>query len=69
MIPFAFWGRVSADGRQDPQSSRSWQLAPATVLAAPHGGQITAEFFGTGQSRSVPPQRRPEAVRLLQAPR
>ncbi|MBM0276994.1 recombinase family protein [Micromonospora sp. STR1s_6] len=65
--PFAFYGRVSTEDNQDPESSRSWQLSRATTLIQPHGGQITAEYFDIGQSRSLPWQRRPHASRLLAA--
>lgn len=33
----------------------------------PLGGSVVTEFFDVGQSRSVPWERRPEAVRLLAA--
>ena len=26
MIPFAFYGRVSTEDQQDPESSKQWQL-------------------------------------------
>jgi predicted outer membrane lipoprotein len=45
MTPFASWGRVSTEDRQDPESSRAWQRARAKALIDPHGGQIVAEFF------------------------
>ena len=63
----AFWGRVSTEDNQDPESSRGWQITRAKTLIAPHGGQIVAEFFDVDKSRSIPPQRRPEASRLLAA--
>jgi site-specific DNA recombinase len=63
----AFWGRVSTEDNQDPESSRGWQLTRAKALIEPHGGQIVAEFFDIDKSRSIPPQRRPEAARLLAA--
>jgi hypothetical protein len=44
-IPFASWGRVSTEDRQDPKSSRAWQDARATSLIEPHGGVIVAKFF------------------------
>ncbi|WP_433493692.1 recombinase family protein [Micromonospora sp. CA-248089] len=65
--PFAFYGRVSTEDNQDPESSRSWQLTRATTLIQPHGGHIAAEYFDIGQSRSLPWQRRPHASRLLAA--
>jgi site-specific DNA recombinase len=67
VIRFASWGRVSTEDRQDPESSRAWQRARALSLIEPHGGQIVAEFFDIDKSRSIPPQRRPEASRLLTA--
>jgi site-specific DNA recombinase len=63
----AFWGRVSTEDKQDPESSRGWQITRAKTLIAPHGGQIVAQFFDIDKSRSIPPQRRPQASRLLAA--
>ncbi|HDH25247.1 MAG TPA: recombinase family protein, partial [Actinobacteria bacterium] len=62
---FAFYGRVSTEDQQDPESSRNWQLARSRQLIEPTGGQIITEFFDIGQSRSLPWPRRPEASRLL----
>ena len=67
MIRFASWERVSTEDRQDPESSRAWQYARGKALIEPHGGMIVAEFFDIDKSRSIPPQRRPEASRLLAA--
>ncbi len=66
-IDFATWGRVSTEDRQDPESSRAWQHARSRTLIEPHGGRIVTEFFDIDKSRSIPPQRRPEASRLLAA--
>jgi site-specific DNA recombinase len=66
-IPFASWERVSTEDRQDPESSRAWQHARGKSLIEPHGGVIVTEFFDIDKSRSIPPQRRPEASRLLAA--
>ena len=66
-IRFASWGRVSTEDRQDPESSRAWQYARGKALIEPHGGVIVAEFFDIDKSRSIPPQRRPEASKLLAA--
>jgi site-specific DNA recombinase len=63
----AFWGRVSTEDNQDPESSRGWQLTRARTLIEPHGGRIVAEFFNIDKSRSIPPQRRPQASALLAA--
>jgi site-specific DNA recombinase len=64
---FAFYGRVSTEDQQDPEASRAWQLSRATALIQPVGGQVVAEFFDVGLSRSLPWKRRPEAARLLAA--
>jgi site-specific DNA recombinase len=64
---FAFYGRVSTEDQQDPASSRQWQMARATSLIDPHGGNVVTEFFDIGQSRSLPWKRRPEATLLLEA--
>ncbi|WP_410622297.1 recombinase family protein [Amycolatopsis sp. cmx-8-4] len=63
---FAFYGRVSTEDQQDPVASLNWQLARAKALVGAHG-DIVAEFFDIGQSRSIPWKRRPEATRLLAA--
>ncbi|MBL7255943.1 recombinase family protein [Paractinoplanes lichenicola] len=62
---FASYGRVSTEDQQDPQASKAWQLSRARSLIEPAGGEIVAEFFDVGQSRSLPWKRRPEALRLL----
>lgn len=62
---FAFYGRVSTEDQQDPESSRAWQLAKAEGLAEAAGGAIVVEYFDIGHSRSLPWRRRPEATRLL----
>lgn len=67
MKRFAFYGRVSTEDQQDPISSRNWQISRSKSLIEPHGGEIVAEFFDIGQSRSLPWKRRPEASALLQA--
>ena len=65
MTRFAFYGRVSTEDQQDPQSSKQWQLHRSRQLIESSGGEIVAEFFDIGQSRSIPWKRRPEATRLL----
>jgi site-specific DNA recombinase len=64
-LDFAFYGRVSTEDNQDPESSRGWQLTRAEALVTPLGGRIVAEFFDIGDSRSLPWQRRAQASRLL----
>lgn len=64
---FAFCGRVSTEDQQDPQASRAWQISRSRALIEPVGGEIVAEFFDIGLSRSVPWKRRPQASRLLAA--
>ncbi|HEX3962199.1 MAG TPA: recombinase family protein [Trebonia sp.] len=65
MIKFAFYGRVSTEDQQDPESSRSWQLTRSRALIGPRDGVIVAEFFDVDKSRSIPWQRRPQATALL----
>jgi DNA invertase Pin-like site-specific DNA recombinase len=65
MRRFAFYGRVSTEDQQDPTSSRNWQLARSRQVIEPAGGEIVAEYFDVGRSRSLPSKRRPEASRLL----
>jgi site-specific DNA recombinase len=67
MPRFAFYGRVSTEDQQDPESSRSWQLHRSQQLIEPSGGHIVAEYFDCGHTRSLPWKRRPEASRLLAA--
>jgi site-specific DNA recombinase len=66
MKRFAFYGRVSTEDQQDPTSSRNWQLARSRQVIEPDG-EVVAEFFDIGQSRSLPWKRRPEAARLLES--
>jgi site-specific DNA recombinase len=63
---FAFYGRVSTEDQQDPDTSRAWQVLRAQALVSGHG-RIVAEFFDTGRSRTIPWARRPEAAALLAA--
>ena len=65
MKRFAFYGRVSTEDQQDPQSSRNWQLARSRQVIESAGGAVVAEFFDIGTSRSLPWKRRPQASRLL----
>jgi DNA invertase Pin-like site-specific DNA recombinase len=63
-IRFAFYGRMSTTGYQDPVSSRQWQHDNATRLIAGYG-LIAAEFFDAGFSRSLPWHQRSAAAELL----
>ena len=65
-LRFAFYGRVSTEDWQDPVTSRARQLAQAVMLVAGRG-VIVAEFFDTGQSRTLPWTRRPQAAALVAA--
>ena len=65
MIKFAFYGRVSTEDQQDPESSRGWQLTRSRALIEARDGVIVAEFFDVDKSRSIPWQRRPQATALL----
>ena len=65
MIKFAFYGRVSTEDQQDPESSRGWQLTRSRALIEARGGVIVTEFFDVDKSRSIPWQRRPQATALL----
>ncbi|MEO3763937.1 recombinase family protein [Streptomyces sp. B5E4] len=65
-LRFAFYGRVSTEDYQDPETSRGWQLLRAQALVAGHG-RVTAEFLDVGHSRVLPWPRRPEAARLIDA--
>jgi DNA invertase Pin-like site-specific DNA recombinase len=64
-LSFAFYGRVSTEDNQDPESSRHWQLTLAQTLIIPRGGVIVEHFFDIGHTRALPWQRRREATRLL----
>src|ERR1700758_4313674 len=63
-LRFAFYGRVSTEDWQDPVTSRARQREQAAVLVAGHG-KITAEFFDSGESRTLPWARRPQAAALV----
>ena len=55
---------MSTEDWQDPVTSRARQREQAGALARGHG-QVVAEFFDAGQSRTVAWGRRPEAARLV----
>ena len=61
---FAFYGRISTAEYQDPVSSRQSQYDNAARLIEGHG-QIVAEFFDVGHSRSLAWTHRPSAAALL----
>ena len=63
-LRFAFYGRVSTEDWQDPESSRARQLQQAVMLVAGRG-VIAALFFDTGESRVLPWARRPQAAALV----
>jgi len=63
-LRFAFYGRVSTEDWQDPVTSRARQLQQAVMLTAGHGA-IVAQFFDTGESRTLPWARRPQAAALV----
>lgn len=63
----AVYGRCSTEDNQDPKTSRGWQFGNARKFIEPIGGEVVAEFFDVGQSRSVPWERREDAGRLLAA--
>ena len=65
-LRFAFYGRVSTEDWQDPVTSRARQLQQAVMLTAGRG-VIVAEFFDTGESRTLPWARRPQAAALVAA--
>jgi DNA invertase Pin-like site-specific DNA recombinase len=63
-LRFAFYGRVSTEDWQDPESSRARQREQAGATVRGHG-VIVAEFFDIGESRSVAWGRRPHAAALV----
>jgi len=63
-LRFAFYGRVSTEDWQDPVTSRARQREQAQALVRGHG-QVVAEFFDIGESRTVAWGRRPQAAALV----
>jgi site-specific DNA recombinase len=63
-LRFAFYGRVSTEDYQDPVTSQARQRDQAGALVTGHG-QIVAEFFDIGQSRTLAWARRPQAAALI----
>lgn len=63
---FAFYGRISTDGYQDPDSSHEWQKHAAVEFLADRG-VIVAEYFDIGHSRLEEWPDRPQAAALLAA--
>jgi DNA invertase Pin-like site-specific DNA recombinase len=60
------YGRVSTEDWQDPVTSQARQREQAAGLVAGHG-KIVAEFFDSGESRTLPWARRPQAAALVAA--
>ncbi|WP_327635121.1 recombinase family protein [Kribbella sp. NBC_00482] len=63
----AFYGRCSTEDNQDPATSKAWQMGEAARFVEPMGGEIVAEYFDIGQSRSLPWERRDQANEVLRA--
>ena len=63
-LRFVFYGRVSTEDWRDPVTSRARQREQAEALVRGHG-VIVAEFFDTGESRTVAWGRRPRAAALV----
>src|SRR5690242_12403093 len=63
-LRFVFYGRVSTEDWQDPVTSRARQREQAEALVRGHG-QIVAELFDAGESRTVAWARRPQAAALV----
>jgi site-specific DNA recombinase len=63
-LRFVFYGRVSTEDWQDPVTSRARQREQADALVRGHG-QVVAEFFDAGESRTVAWGRRPQAAALV----
>ncbi len=63
-LRFVFYGRVSTEDWQDPVTSRARQREQAGALVRGHG-QLVAEFFDVGESRTVAWARRPQAAALV----
>jgi site-specific DNA recombinase len=63
----AFWGRVSTEDNQDPESRWAAGSSPR-----PHADRAAwwpdrRGFFDVDKVRAIPPQRRPQAAALLAA--
>ena len=65
-LRFAFYGRVSTEDWQDPESSLARQLGQAGALVRGHG-RIVARFCDVGESRTVAWGRRPQAAEVIAA--
>jgi site-specific DNA recombinase len=63
-LRFAFYGRVPTEDWQDPVTSPTRQRDQARALVAGQG-TIVAEFFDSGQGRTLPWARRPQAAALV----
>src|ERR1051326_7842061 len=63
-LRFVFYGRVSTEDWQDPVTSRARQREQAGALIRGHG-QIVAELFDVGESRTVAWARRSQSAALV----
>src|SRR5260370_1272554 len=53
--------------RRTPKRPRTWRMSRRNLLIKPHGGKLVPEFNQSGKPPETPPQRPPEARRLLAA--
>jgi hypothetical protein len=51
MIKFAFYGRVSTEDQQDPESSRGWQLTRRRNESTSTSNGPASSCLGTGECR------------------
>jgi hypothetical protein len=65
-LRFAFYERVSTEDWQDPVTSRARQRGQAATLVSGHG-TIVAEYFDSGESRTLAWARRPQAAAMVGA--
>jgi hypothetical protein len=63
-LRFAFVGRVSTEEMQEPEASRTRQVAKARSIL-PVGAEIVATYLDIGDTRALPWARRIETGRLL----
>ncbi|MBO2451656.1 hypothetical protein J4573_31515 [Actinomadura barringtoniae] len=66
-LRFAFYGGGRAYSLTSAHTPYERQRRCALALIEPHGGQIVAEYFDLGATRTVPWHRRPQMRALLEA--
>ncbi|MEU6572591.1 hypothetical protein [Streptomyces sp. NPDC046805] len=62
---FAFYGRVSTEDHQDPNTSQAWQLLGALAFVSGHGRIVADRLLGTAAPSASKARERANYLRYL----